>query len=71
MNDFISFAARVMGVEASSLSPETEYGSGRWDSLMHMRLVMEAEEEYGIEIPIEDIPKIRRLGDFDKYIHQN
>ena len=39
-----------------------------WDSLMHMRLVLEIESEYQIEIPINEIPKINSLRDFYKYI---
>ena len=40
----------------------------KWDSLMHMRMVMEIEEEYDVEIPIEEIPNIKTLKDFYKYI---
>ena len=39
----------------------------KWDSLMHMRLVMEIEEEYDVEIPIEEVPTIKTLNDFYKY----
>ncbi len=69
MQDFISFIAEIMEVDASELSEDTSYGVfAKWDSLMHMRMVMEIEDKYDIEIPIEDIPNIKTLKDFYKYI---
>lgn len=71
MKDFIEFVSGVMGVDPSTLNEDTAYGSiEKWDSLMHMRMVMEIEEEYDVEIPIEDIPNVKTLKDFYKYIEQ-
>ena len=67
MDKFLAFIAGVMEVEPSELSAETPYGEGKWDSLMHMRLVMEVEEEYDTEIPIDEIPTIKTLGDLYRY----
>lgn len=69
MQDFISFIAGVMEVDPAELSEDTGYGTiEKWDSLMHMRMVMEIEEEYDVEIPIDEIPNIKTLKDFYKYI---
>lgn len=69
MQDFIDFIAGVMEIEPEELNEDTAYGTiGKWDSFMHMRMVMEIEEEYDVEIPIEDIPNIKSLKDFYKYI---
>ena len=69
MQDFISFIAEIMEVNPSELNEDTAYGAfEKWDSLMHMRLVMEIEDKYDIEIPIEEIPNIKKLKDFYKYI---
>lgn len=69
MQDFINFIAGVMEVDPSELSAETAYGTiEKWDSLMHMRMVMEIEEEYDVEIPIDEVPEIQTLKDFYKYI---
>lgn len=58
-----------MEVDPSELSEDTAYGQfDKWDSLMHLRLVMEIEEKYGIEISINEIPSIKTLKDFYKYI---
>ena len=69
MQDFLNFIAKVMEVDPSEITEGTAYGEHKkWDSLMHMRLVMEVEEEYGTEIPIDEVPEIRTLKDFYKYI---
>lgn len=69
MKDFIKFIAGVMEADPETLNEDTAYGTiDKWDSLMHMRLVMEIEEEYDVEIPIEDIPNIKTIKDFYKYI---
>ena len=69
MQDFLVFVASVMQVDPSELSGDTRFKEfKKWDSLMHMRLVMEIEEEYDVEIPIEEVPTIKTLNDFYKYI---
>ena len=68
-DDFIAFAASVLGVPPDSLSPETACGDiPEWDSVMHLRLVMEAEARYGVSIPLETIPNLRTLADFVRVI---
>ena len=69
MQDFINFAAEVMDVDSSELSENTARDEFvKWDSLMHLRLVMEIEENYGVEIPIDEVPNIVTLSDFYQYI---
>lgn len=63
--DFISFAAEVFGVPSCSLSPDTRRGSvPEWDSVMHLRLAMEVEAEYGVRLPFEKLPELDTLKDF-------
>ena len=65
MEEFLSFAATVLGVPPERLSPETACGDiPEWDSVMHLRLVMETEARYGVSIPLEEIPALRTLADF-------
>ncbi len=65
--DFIPFAASVLDVPPERLSSETACGDiPEWDSVMHLRLVMEAEARYGVSIPLETIPSLRTLADFAK-----
>ena len=66
---FCAFAAATLGVPRGALTPETAYGSiPEWDSVMHLRLVMETEARYGVSFPLERIPALRRLADFLPYL---
>ena len=63
--DFLQFAARVLGVSQNCLTLDLAYGGiPEWDSVMHLRLVMELEAAYGVSIPIEVVPELKTLGDF-------
>ena len=65
MREFLEFAASVIGVPAEALSPESACGSiPEWDSVAHLRLVMETEARYGVSIPLERIPSLATLADF-------
>ena len=67
---FCAFAAATLGVPRGALTPETAYGSiPEWDSVMHLRLVMETEARYGSSIPLEAIPRLARLADFAPYLN--
>lgn len=62
---FLALAARIFAVEVSSLSLETERASlPEWDSINHLRLVMEAEQAFDVHYPLERIPELKQLGDF-------
>ena len=68
-DDFIAFAASVLGVAPERLTLETACGDiPEWDSVMHLRLVMEAEARYGVSIPLEKIPALHTLADFVRVI---
>ena len=65
MEEFLSFAATVLGVPREALSLGMACGDiPEWDSVMHLRLVMETEARYGVSIPLETIPSLRTLADF-------
>lgn len=69
MDEFLIFAAEVLGVPSGSLTPQTAYGSlPEWDSVMHLRLVMETEARYGSSIPLEVVPTLLTLADFAPYL---
>lgn len=69
MNDFLAFVAGVFGVDAGELSADTAYGSiPQWDSLMQLRLIGEIEDEYDVEIPLDEVPDINTLGDLYAYV---
>ncbi len=48
--------ADVLKVEIDENTMREEVPS--WDSLSHIQLIMEVEEAFGVEIPIERVPDI-------------
>ena len=65
MEEFLQFVAKVLRVDRTQLSPDTSCGSiSQWDSIMHLRLVMEIEEKYNVEIHIDVVPTIKKLSQF-------
>ena len=61
--DFLSFVGNLFEVSPESLSLETEYESiPQWDSVMHLRLMMEVGAAYGVDIPLDEIPSLKTLG---------
>ncbi len=64
-----SIVTDQLGVDKESLSPEAnlldDLGA---DSLDVVELVMALEEEFGIEVPDDDVENIRTIRDILKYI---
>ncbi len=61
--DFLSFVANLFEVLPESLSLETAYESiPQWDSVMHLRLMMEVGAAYRVDIPLDEIPNLKTLG---------
>lgn len=66
---FLEFVADIFGVNVSEISLDTKYGEiPAWDSLMQLRLVGEIDDEFGVDIPIDEVPNIKTLRDYYKYI---
>lgn len=62
-NAFLSFVADLFEVPPETLSLETAYESiPQWDSVMHLRLMMEVGAAYGVDIPLDEIPSLKTLG---------
>ena len=60
-------AAEIFECPREELSPATRRGTvAGWDSINHLRLVMEAERRLGVRYALEDIPALETLGDFIK-----
>ena len=68
MKEFLEFIAEVMEVDPSEIDENTTYGQfEKWDSLMHLRLIMEVEDKYDVEIPIDEVPGIKTLKALYEY----
>lgn len=61
--------AENLGVDAASITEESSFKDDLGaDSLDLFELVMALEEEFGIEIPTDDLEQIATVGDVIKYI---
>lgn len=61
--------ADALGVEADSLTAETSFKEDlNADSLDLFEMVMTFEEEFGKEIPTEDLEKITTIGAVIEYL---
>lgn len=65
---FLEFAAEVLNKEADELTMDSSYANGDWDSLMHLRLMVEICDEFDVDIPSEKLGSIKTLRDFYGYI---
>lgn len=66
---FLDIAASVLRVKRENLNMDIRRDElETWDSLAHIALIAELEEELGVEIPIEEVPNITALKDFKKYL---
>lgn len=64
--------ADSLGVEADTITEESSFKEDLGaDSLDLFELVMSLEEEFGVEIPSEDLEKILTVGDVIKYINEH
>jgi len=60
-----------LGVSESEVVPEAKFIDDLGaDSLDLVELVMALEDEYGIDIPDEDVEKIVTVGDAIKYLQE-
>lgn len=67
-----AFAEEVLGAERGTLCLGSAYGEApNWDSVMHLRLVMEFEERFGVRLPFEEIPKMGTLKDFADFLERS
>ncbi|MFV0362003.1 MAG: acyl carrier protein [Suipraeoptans sp.] len=62
--------AENLGVEASEVTEKSNFKEDLGaDSLDLFELVMAMEEEFGVEIPTEELEKIATVGDVIEYIN--
>ncbi|HOL87441.1 MAG TPA: acyl carrier protein [Defluviitoga tunisiensis] len=67
----LEIASKVFGVSKDNLSIESNRDDiHEWDSLAHLNLIAEMEEQLNITIPFEEIGNIRSLKDFLRYFDE-
>jgi acyl carrier protein len=61
-----------LGVDESQVTPGASFEEDlNADSLDVVELIMQLEEDFGIQIPEEDAEKIRTVGDAEEYIREH
>lgn len=64
--------ADQLGIDVSTIQPESRLIEDlKADSLDVVAMVMEMETEFGIEIPDEDLTKLKTVADAMRYIEEN
>ena len=64
--------AKQLGIDAAGIKPESRLVEDlKADSLDVVAMVMEMESQYGIQIPDEDLPKLKTVADVMQYIEDN
>ena len=68
----IALTAEHLGIDADSISETSSFKEDLGvDSLDLFELVMELEEEFGIEVPSEDLENLATVADMAKYIEDH
>ena len=68
----IDIVSEQMNVDKSQVARETSFVNDLGaDSLDTVELVMEFEDEFGLDIPDEDAEKIQTVGEAIDYIEEN
>ena len=71
-NSFVEHFAEAIDVEASRLSPQTEFRQlDEWDSLAYMSIIAMIDEEYSMQIEQLEFKKLVTLQDIIDYIENN
>jgi len=71
MEKLIELVSEILNLDKESISLETSREKTlAWDSLNHIRLVAEVEEQLNIKIPFEKVPDIKKIGDFLDYVKE-
>ena len=67
----VSYAAKQLELSPEDITPDSTFESLGIDSLDIVELIMSMEEEFGMEIPEEDIESLSTVGAAVEYIKAN
>ena len=71
MEKLVAMVAEQLGVAAAEVKPESRLKEDLGaDSASIMRLVMDVESEFGIEVEDDAIEKVKTVADMARYIEE-
>lgn len=71
MDKLVEIFAKVLDVENELISDDTSPDNlEKWDSLKFMQLVSEAEFQFKVNFPIDELMKLKTFGDFKNLINR-
>lgn len=71
MEKLMTMVAEQMGVDIAQVKPESRLKEDlQADSASVMMLIMDVENEFGIEVEDDAIEKVKTVGDLVKYIKE-
>ncbi|AEV70518.1 acyl carrier protein [Acetivibrio clariflavus] len=69
MEKLLDIVAEVLNVDKSQISLNTSRDEiAAWDSLNHVRLIAELEEQLNITIPFEAVSGIKKVSDILEFV---
>ena len=71
MDTITKVFCEVLAVDQSQVNDQTSYNSfPAWDSLKHLEIISRLEEEFGIEITMDDITAMESLGKIKEIVQK-
>lgn len=68
----VAIFSEIMGVDPITVSVDTAYESCEpWDSLKHMEMVARFEEEFGIDLEIDDVIAMSTVGRIEEILERH
>jgi acyl carrier protein len=65
----IALIAEILNVDISKVNPGSAFIDFEgWDSMAHLQIIGEFEDQFQVEIPIEKIKDIARVKDLLEYL---
>jgi acyl carrier protein len=65
----VEAVSSILSIRPEEVTPETsQANTPSWDSLAHLRLILEIEQNLGIRFRSQDIPHLTSVGSLDEAI---
>ncbi len=61
----------ILNVDASRITPElSQENTPQWDSLAHLRLILELEQNFGVRFRSQDIPEMTSVSAIERVLQE-